>query len=345
MKRIRMRILAQLYLIFVCLVLAGIYLGITNFHVHKGLPEHGSGQAVELEYLDGKLYFIDNKIFSNLRSASLDGLSMSESLGINGVREIAKSGQFIFAICQEERGYYPDTVYIYDTKKDQKVEKINLKEIPIGARSYCGFFFACADDGGIWMESVGNATLFLQITATGNIKVVDVKEYSYARLLQHQNGKLFFSSSNEDGKTPGIYAMDEETGKVTKLSDRTASFGFLWNEQLLLGQSMVNYDVGCIDLNEGEERTLPFNIDGEFCIYKDMLYGTDGNKLCAYDLSENKSYCVPSNEWGLYDGAVVADDGKLFLARETLSLIGKTKIFYEDLNKIKWKENTDIEIK
>ena len=99
------------------------------------------------------------------------------------------------------------------------------------------FFFACADDEGIWMESVGNATLFLQITATGNIKVVDVKEYSYARLLQHQDGKLFFSSSSEDEKTPGIYAMDEETGAVTKLSDRTASFGFIWNGQLILGQT------------------------------------------------------------------------------------------------------------
>ena len=76
-----------------------------------------------------------------------------------------------------------------------------------------------------------------------------------------------------------------------------------------------------------------------------MLYGTDGNQLCAYDLIENKSYCVPPNEWRHYDGAVVVDDGRLFLARETLSLIGKTKIFYEDLNKIKWKENTDIEIK
>lgn len=139
--------------------------------------------------------------------------------------------------------------------------------------------------------------------------------------------------------------MDEETGKVTKLSDRTASFGFLWNGQLILGKDMVNYDVGCIDLNEGEERTLPVFFMRKFRIYKDMLYGTDGNQLCAYDLSENKVTAIPPNEWGLYDGAVVADDGKLFLARETFNLIGKTRIFYEDLNKIKWKENTDIEIK
>lgn len=124
--------------------------------------------------------------------------------------------------------------------------------------------------------------------------MVDVKEYSYARLLQHQDGKLFFSSSSEDEKITGIYAMDEETGEVTKLSDRTASFGFIWNGQLILGKDMVNYDVGCIDLNEGEERTLPVFFMRKFRIYKDMLYGTDGNQLCAYDLIENKGYCVPA---------------------------------------------------
>ncbi len=84
-----------------------------------------------IEYLDGKLYFIDNKIFSNLRSASLDGLSMSESLGINGVREIAKSGQFILRYARKNEAIIRTlSIYMIQKKKTRKLKKINLKRNP-----------------------------------------------------------------------------------------------------------------------------------------------------------------------------------------------------------------------
>lgn len=343
MKKIRQQIIAELYLIFVIIVLVCIYLAVTNFHVHKGLPERGQGQSVEMVYLDHKLYFIDDNAFKNLRSATLDGLSLSKRLGINDVRKVAKSGQYIFALCIKNKGYYINTIYVYNAESGKVVKEIDLTEIPLGLKKPPRCFYACTDRNGIWLYLVGTSSGFIQITTKGIVKTLNMDEFPQAHLLQHYDRNLIFSSVAEDDKKTGIYMMNEETGEVKKMSDKAAKYGVVWNGKLLFGQNMTGYNVTSIDLNSGKEQMLPFYCEGQFCLYDDMLYGTDGNQLCAYDLIEKKSYCVSPDEWGLYDGTVVVEDGKLFLARKrSPNLIGKTRIFYEELDKIKWRENKNI---